>query len=57
MGPNEQNKHFTELRHKVGMYTQRLLLLKGLPSLDGKHELLVTKKGKEQTAKLGSDRL
>ena len=46
MGPNEQNPHFTELRQKVGIYIQQIVLLRGLPSLDGKHKLFVSKKRK-----------
>ena len=38
MGPNEQNQHFIELRQKVGTYIQKIVLLRGLPSLDGKNE-------------------
>ena len=50
MGPNEQNKHFTELRQKVGKYTQKLLLLKGL---GGKHDFFVTKREKNSQPSLG----
>ena len=46
MGPNEQNQHFTDVRKKVGIHIQNLVLLRGLPSLDGKHKLFVTKRGK-----------
>ena len=39
------------------MYTHYLVPLRGLPSLEGKHELFVRKKRKKRSAKLGSDRL
>ena len=38
---NGQNKHFTELRQKVDRYIQKLVLLRGFPSLDG-NKLFVT---------------
>ena len=44
MGPNEQNQHFAELRQNVCLYIHVLVLLRGLPSLDGKLECFVTKK-------------
>ena len=46
MGPNEQNQHFAELRQKVCLYIHAVVLLRGLPSLEGKNELLVGKRGK-----------
>ena len=46
--PYEQNQHFKELRPKVGVYTQESMILRGLPSLDGKHKLFVTKRGNKQ---------
>ena len=42
----EQNQHFNELRQKVGMYIQKLVFLRGLQSVDDKHELSVTERGK-----------
>ena len=33
--------HFTELRQKVRLYIHDLVLLRGLPSSEGKHELFV----------------
>ena len=53
MGPNEENQHFTELRQKVGIYTQKIVLLRGLASLDDKHKLFVTKKRKKRSTKFG----
>ena len=53
MGPNEQNQHFAELRHKVCLYINAVVLLRGLPSLNGKNELFVGKKGKKRLAQLG----
>ena len=44
MGPNEQNQHFAELRHKVCLYIHAVVLLRGLPSLNGKNELFVGKR-------------
>ena len=44
MGPNEQNQHFAELRQKMCLYIQVVVLLTCLPSLDGKLERFVTKK-------------
>ena len=46
MGPNEQNQHFAELRHKVCLYIHAVVLLRGLPSLNGKNELFVGKRWK-----------
>ena len=43
MGPNEQNQHLTELRQKVYIYQQKLVLLIGLQSLDVKHKLFAAK--------------
>ena len=54
MEPNEQNQHFTELRQEVAIYSQELLLQKGLPSLYSKHEL-DSKKGEKRSAKLEPD--
>ena len=46
MGPIEQNQHFAELRQKVCVHTfiHTLVLLRGLPSLEGKNKLFVGKK-------------
>ena len=44
MGPNEQNQHFAELRHKICLYIHVVVLLTCLPSLDGKLESFVKKK-------------
>ena len=52
MGPKEQNQHFTELRQKVSIYIQKLVLLKCLSSLDGKHNRFVAKKRKNATKHL-----
>ena len=43
-GPNEQNQHLTELRQKVGIQLYDIVLLIGLPGLDGKQEIFVTQK-------------
>ena len=48
MGTNEQNQHFAELRQKVCLYIHIVVLLRGLPSLDGILEHFVTKKCKKQ---------
>ena len=45
MGPNEENQHFEELRQQVCLYIQAVVLLRHLPSLDGKLKRFVTKKG------------
>ena len=50
MGPNEQNQHFAELRQKVCLYIHTLVLLRGLPSLEGKNELFVRKTRKKRSA-------
>ena len=50
MGPNEQNQHFAELRQKVCLYTHAVVLLRGLPSLEGKNNLFVGKKRKKRLA-------
>ena len=50
MGPNEQNQHFAELRQKVCSYIHAVVLLRGLPSLDGKNELFVGKKEEKRLA-------
>ena len=49
MAPNEQIKHLMDLWPKVGIYVyiQKLVLLRGLPSLDGKYEIVITKKVKK----------
>ena len=39
LGPNEQNQHFVELRQKECLYIHALVLLRGLPSLEGKNKL------------------
>ena len=52
MVPNEQNQHFLELRQKVGIYIQKLVLLTGLPSLDGKNEHFVRKKKKKTVSQV-----
>ena len=51
MGPNGQNQHFAELRQKVCLYIHAVVLLRGLPSLEGKNELFVGKKRKKLLAK------
>ena len=48
MGPNEQNRHFAELRQKVCLYIHILVLQRGLPSSDDKFERFVTKKWKNR---------
>ena len=48
---NGQNQHFAELRQKVCLYIHTEVLLRGLPSLDGKNELFVGKKRKKLLAK------
>ena len=57
MVPNEQNQHFAELRRKVCLCIHVVVLLRCLPSLDGKLERFVTKKMEKAVAKLESDRL
>ena len=44
MGPNEQNQHFAQLRQNMCLYIHVVVLLTCLSSLDGKLELIVTKK-------------
>ena len=47
MGPyNEQNQHFAELRQKVCLYIHVVVLLRCLPSWEGKNELFVRKERK-----------
>ena len=48
MGPNEQNQHFAELRQTVCLYIHAVVLLRGVPSLEGKNELFVGKKSKKR---------
>ena len=48
IGTNEQNQHFVELRQNVCLYIHVVVLQRGLPSLDGKLERFVTKKGKKR---------
>ena len=48
MGPNQ---HFAELRQNVCLYIHAVVLLRGLPSLEGKNELFVGKKRKKLLAK------
>ena len=50
MGPNEQNQHFAELRQKVCLYLHAVVLLRGLPSLEGKNKRFVGKKSKKWLA-------
>ena len=50
MGPNEQNQHFAELRQKVCLYIHAVVLLRGLPSLEGKNNLFVGKKREKRLA-------
>ena len=54
MGPNEQNQHFSELRQKVCLYIHVVVLLRCLPSLDGKLEHFITKKWKKQLPNLST---
>ena len=56
MEPNEQNQHFEELRQKVCLYIHVVVLLRYLPSLDGKLKDL-SQKMEKAVAKLESDRL
>ena len=51
VGPNGQNQHFAGLRQKVCLYIHAVVLLRGLPSLEGKNELFVGKKRKKLLAK------
>ena len=51
MGPNGQNQHFADLRQKICLYIHAVVLLRGLPSLEGKNELFVGKKRKKLLAK------
>ena len=57
MGPNGQNQHFAELRQKVCSSIHDLVPPRGLPSLDVNFERFVTKKMKNEVAKLESNRL
>ena len=54
---NGQISLFAELRQKVCLYIPVVVLLRGLPSLDGKFDRFVTKKVEKAVAKLESDRL
>ena len=44
MGPNEKNQHFAELRQMVCSYIHVVVLLRGLPSLEGENEIFVGEK-------------
>ena len=57
IGPNEQNQHFAELRQGECLYIHIVVLLRCLPSLDGKLDRFVTKKMQKAVANLVSDRL
>ena len=57
MRPNEQNQHFAELSQKVYLYIHIVVLLRYMPSLDGKVERFVTNTMEKVVAKLKSDRL
>ena len=50
MGPNEQNQHFAELRQNLCLNIHTVVLLKGLPSLEGKTNFFVGKKRKKRLA-------
>ena len=52
-----QNQHFAELRQKICLYIHVVVLLRCLPSLDGKLECFVPKEMGKAVAKLESDRL
>ena len=45
-----KNQHFTELRQKVRLYIHAVVLLRGLPSLEGKNKLFVGKKTEKRLA-------
>ena len=57
MGPNEQYQHFEELRIKVCLYIHAVVLLRGLPSLEGKNEVLVGKIKEKAVSQIKSHRL
>ena len=57
MGPNEQNQYLAELRQKVRLYIHAVVLQRGFPSLEGKHEFFVGKKEEKAVSQLQSDRL
>ena len=46
MAPHEENQHCTEMRKKEGIHLQGIVIQRGLPSLNRKYELYVTKRGK-----------
>ena len=46
MGPNEQNQHFAELRHKVSLYINVVVPQGGLQSMNDKLGRFITKNGK-----------
>ena len=50
IGPKEPNQHFAELRQKVCSYIHVVVLLRGLPSLEGKNDFFVGKKRKRRLA-------
>ena len=57
MGPNGQNQHFGELRQKVCLYIHAVVLIRGMPSLEGKNKLFVGKKEEKAVSQIKSDRL
>ena len=44
IGTYGQNQHFARLRQKLCLYIHAVVLLRGLPSLEGKNKLFVGKK-------------
>ena len=57
MGPNEQNKHFAELRQKVCLYIHIVVLLKMFAKFGLQTRTFCHKKMEKAVAKLESDRL
>ena len=57
MGPNGQNQHFAELRQKKRFIHTCIVLLKGLPSLEGKKRTFCGKKEGKDVSQIKSDRL
>ena len=55
--PMRPNQHFAELRQKVCLYIHTVVLLRGLPSLEGKNKLFVGKKEEKAVSPTKSDRL
>ena len=57
IGANEQSQHFAELRQKVCLYIHAVVVLRGLPSLEGKNDLFCGKREEKAVSQIKSDRL